>query len=131
MEETRLEVRDLNGAVVESGEGELWLGGERRVCVVDDEVKGLVMRPTGDVARVDRGVINIIGRRDNQIKILGKRCQLDLLDAATQNLAGVRYAKYWLDPRHTAEAPVLCCSILCDPEITLTPRMFFSLLSRD
>uniref|UniRef100_A0AAV2KWD1 Uncharacterized protein n=1 Tax=Knipowitschia caucasica TaxID=637954 RepID=A0AAV2KWD1_KNICA len=76
---TEVEVRDDHGAVIEQGEGQVFIGGEHRVCLIDDEdafVSG-TMRATGDWVRLKDGQMHFLGRRDRMIKRHGQRLSLD------------------------------------------------------
>nr|KAJ3423185.1 hypothetical protein HK105_001000 [Polyrhizophydium stewartii] len=66
--------------------GEVWLGGTQRVCFVGDETEAVLMRPTGDLAEVNKatGEIRFVGRRDRQIKRMGYRIHLDQVASAIE-----------------------------------------------
>lgn len=113
LEGTTIEVRGDDGiSVIQDGEGELWLGGDSRICLVGDETSGLALRPTGDLVRVKNSTtIQIIGRRDHQVKVFGKRCHLDNLARQLQLLPGVIFAKFCKDPNPESEEALLTCFI--------------------
>ncbi|XP_033631783.1 beta-alanine-activating enzyme-like isoform X3 [Asterias rubens] len=78
---TTLEVRDMNDQPITQGQGQLYIGGDTRVCLLDGEnltipLDNRVMRPSGDwVSITDRGLV-FIGRQDDQVKRHGKRVSL-------------------------------------------------------
>nr|XP_056711429.1 beta-alanine-activating enzyme [Euleptes europaea] len=76
---TRVEVKDSSGSAILEGEGQVFIGGEERVCFLDDEVtlpRG-TMRATGDFVRVKDSEMFYLGRKDNQIKRHGKRLNVE------------------------------------------------------
>ncbi|XP_059196881.1 beta-alanine-activating enzyme isoform X2 [Centropristis striata] len=79
--DTVVEVRDEHGRVVTEGEGQVFIGGEDRVCLLDDEETAVpgTMRATGDWVNVKDMQLFYLGRRDRLIKRHGKRVNLDSL----------------------------------------------------
>ncbi|KAJ4943167.1 hypothetical protein JOQ06_005672 [Pogonophryne albipinna] len=79
--DTVLEVRDEHGRIVTEGEGQVFIGGEDRVCLLDDEqtVVSGTMRATGDWVNVEDTQLYYLGRKDRMIKRHGKRVNLDSL----------------------------------------------------
>ena len=83
---TKVEVVAADGrrlSAEEPGEGDIWLGGSGRVCLVGEEVEAdlNLMRPTGDVGVVDeKGSVYCLGRRDFQIKRFGHRMSLEVTE---------------------------------------------------
>ncbi|XP_033821595.2 beta-alanine-activating enzyme isoform X1 [Periophthalmus magnuspinnatus] len=76
---TKVEVRDEHGVVIKEGDGQVFIGGEHRVCLLDDEdtlVSG-TMRATGDWVKLKNGQMHFLGRRDRMIKRHGQRLSLD------------------------------------------------------
>ncbi|NXJ60997.1 ACSF4 enzyme, partial [Rostratula benghalensis] len=88
---TKVEVRDTNGSAVLEGEGQIFIGGEERICFLDDEVTVPLgtMRETGDFVRVQNGNLFFLGRKDNQIKRHGKRFNIECLQQAAEDLCQV------------------------------------------
>uniref|UniRef100_A0A8C5T8W2 Aminoadipate-semialdehyde dehydrogenase n=1 Tax=Malurus cyaneus samueli TaxID=2593467 RepID=A0A8C5T8W2_9PASS len=88
---TKLEVRDANGSAVLEGEGQIFIGGEERICFLDDEVTVPLgtMRETGDFVRVKNEKLFFLGRKDNQIKRHGKRFNIECLQQATEDLCQI------------------------------------------
>uniref|UniRef100_A0A673NI29 Beta-alanine-activating enzyme n=1 Tax=Sinocyclocheilus rhinocerous TaxID=307959 RepID=A0A673NI29_9TELE len=81
MLDTVMEVRDETGRLVTEGEGQLFIGGQERVCLLDDEetvVEG-TMRATGDWVQVRDSHLYFLGRKDRLIKRFGQRVHLDAL----------------------------------------------------
>uniref|UniRef100_A0A8C1YGA1 Beta-alanine-activating enzyme n=1 Tax=Cyprinus carpio TaxID=7962 RepID=A0A8C1YGA1_CYPCA len=81
MLDTVMEVRDETGRLVAEGEGQLFIGGQERVCLLDDEetvVEG-TMRATGDWVQVRDSQLYFLGRKDRLIKRFGQRVHLDAL----------------------------------------------------
>ncbi|KAG7228753.1 hypothetical protein INR49_008531 [Caranx melampygus] len=79
--DTVVEVRDEQGHAVTEGEGQVFIGGKDRVCLLDEEdsvVPGM-MRATGDWVKVKDTQLYYLGRRDRLIKRHGKRMNLDSL----------------------------------------------------
>nr|XP_040040695.1 beta-alanine-activating enzyme [Gasterosteus aculeatus aculeatus] len=77
--DTRLEVRDERGRVVAEGEGQLFVGGGERVCLLDEEEAAVAgtMRASGDWVEVRDAQMFFLGRRDRLVKRHGKRLNLD------------------------------------------------------
>lgn len=74
---TVLEVRDDSGAVVEKGDGTLFVGGSLRRCLIGSEKWGGLdacqMRDSGDVVRKSSTGLTFLGRRDSIFKYHGKK----------------------------------------------------------
>ncbi|XP_064005393.1 beta-alanine-activating enzyme isoform X4 [Pogoniulus pusillus] len=85
---TKVEVRDASGSAVLEGEGQVFIGGEERICFLDDETSLPLgtMRETGDFVRVHSGELFFLGRKDNQIKRHGKRFNIEALQQAAEDL---------------------------------------------
>ncbi|XP_054715509.1 beta-alanine-activating enzyme-like [Uloborus diversus] len=80
--DTCIEIRNENGE--EAEEGELFIGGPKRWCLVNNEAwpKDLksYMRPTGDfVHRSPDGDLYFRGRQDNIVKLRGRKLPLDVI----------------------------------------------------
>lgn len=76
---TGVEVRDEEGVIVTKGEGQVFVGGTERVCLLDDEtviVPG-TMRATGDWVDIRDSHLYYLGRKDRLIKRHGQRVNLD------------------------------------------------------
>ncbi|NWX45686.1 ACSF4 enzyme, partial [Steatornis caripensis] len=88
---TKVEVRDTNGSAVLEGEGQLFIGGEERICFLDDEITVPLgtMRETGDFVRVQDKKLFFLGRKDNQIKRHGKRFNIECLQQAAEGLCQI------------------------------------------
>ncbi|XP_069378484.1 beta-alanine-activating enzyme [Paralichthys olivaceus] len=89
--DTVVEVRDEHGGVVTEGEGQVFIGGEDRVCLLDNEEDVIpgTMRATGDWVNVKDGQLFYLGRRDRLIKRHGKRVNLDGLQQLILSLPQV------------------------------------------
>ncbi|XP_072294968.1 beta-alanine-activating enzyme isoform X2 [Eucyclogobius newberryi] len=76
---TEVEVRDEHGAVVKEGEGQVYIGGEHRVCLLDNEdtLVPATIRATGDWVNLKDKQMHFLGRRDRMIKRHGQRLSLD------------------------------------------------------
>ncbi|KAK2835854.1 hypothetical protein Q5P01_016338 [Channa striata] len=88
---TVMEVRDEQGVVVTQGEGQVFIGGEDRVCLLDNEetiIPG-TMRATGDWVNIKDSQLYYLGRRDRLIKRHGKRVNLDSLQQLILSLPQV------------------------------------------
>uniref|UniRef100_A0A8C8AJX3 Beta-alanine-activating enzyme n=1 Tax=Otus sunia TaxID=257818 RepID=A0A8C8AJX3_9STRI len=85
---TKVEVRDTNGSAVLEGEGQIFIGGEERICFLDDEITVPLgtMRETGDFVRVQNAKLFFLGRKDNQIKRHGKRFNIECLQQSVLGL---------------------------------------------
>ncbi|XP_070816876.1 beta-alanine-activating enzyme [Chaetodon trifascialis] len=79
--DTVVEVRDEDGRILTEGEGQVFIGGEDRVCLLDDEEAVIpgTMRATGDWVSVKDTQLSYLGRKDRLIKRHGKRVNLDSL----------------------------------------------------
>ncbi|XP_043984873.1 beta-alanine-activating enzyme isoform X2 [Gambusia affinis] len=89
--DTVVEVRDEDGCVITEGEGQVFIGGEDRVCLLDgeDTVVSGTMRATGDWVNVKDAQLYYLGRRDRMIKRNGKRVNLDSLQQVILSLPQV------------------------------------------
>ncbi|XP_023127577.2 beta-alanine-activating enzyme isoform X2 [Amphiprion ocellaris] len=89
--DTVVEVRDEHGCIVTEGEGQVFIGGENRVCLLDDEdaVVAGTMRATGDRATVEDTQLYYQGRKDRMVKRNGKRVNLDSLQQLMLSLPQV------------------------------------------
>ncbi|CAJ1060005.1 beta-alanine-activating enzyme [Xyrichtys novacula] len=89
--DTVVEVRDEHGCVVTEGEGQVFIGGEGRVCLLDgeDAVVPGTMRATGDWVNIRDNQLFYLGRRDRLIKRHGKQVNLDSLQQLIQSLPQV------------------------------------------
>lgn len=85
---TVVEVRDTNGSSVHEGTGQVFLGGENRVCFLDDEMTVPLgtMRATGDFVTVKDGEMFFLGRKDSQIKRHGKRVNIEFVQQVAEEL---------------------------------------------
>ncbi|XP_062431596.1 beta-alanine-activating enzyme isoform X4 [Rhea pennata] len=85
---TAVEVRDASGSAVVEGEGQIFIGGEERICFLDDEITVPLgtMRETGDFVRVQDTKMVFLGRKDNQIKRHGKRFNIEYLQQSVLGL---------------------------------------------
>ncbi|TRY57108.1 hypothetical protein DNTS_023983 [Danionella cerebrum] len=91
MLDTVMEVRDEKGRLVTEGEGQLFIGGRERVCLLDDEeslVQG-TMRATGDWVQVRDPHLYFLGRKDRLVKRFGQRVHLDALQQVIESLPEV------------------------------------------
>uniref|UniRef100_A0A665VA80 Aminoadipate-semialdehyde dehydrogenase n=1 Tax=Echeneis naucrates TaxID=173247 RepID=A0A665VA80_ECHNA len=89
--DTVVEVRDEHGFVVTEGEGQMFIGGKDRVCLLDEEeavVPG-TMRATGDWVTITDTQLYYLGRKDRLIKRHGKRVNLDSLQQLIVSLPQV------------------------------------------
>lgn len=79
--ETTVELRDEDGCVITQGEGQVFIGGMDRVCLLDDEVTVApgTMRSTGDWVQIRDTHLYFLGRRDRLVKRHGQRLHLDTL----------------------------------------------------
>ncbi|MED6280966.1 hypothetical protein CHARACLAT_016496 [Characodon lateralis] len=89
--DTVVEVRDENGCMITEGEGQVFIGGEDRVCLLDgeDTVVPGTMRATGDWVTIRDTQLYYLGRRDRMIKRNGKRVNLDSLQQLILSLPQV------------------------------------------
>ncbi|ETE59025.1 Acyl-CoA synthetase family member 4, partial [Ophiophagus hannah] len=85
---TAVEVKDDKGLLVQEGEGQVFIGGNGRVCFIDDETTLPVdiMRATGDFVRVKNTEMFFLGRKDNQIKRHGKRLNTEYVQQVAESL---------------------------------------------
>ncbi|XP_072920716.1 beta-alanine-activating enzyme isoform X3 [Hemitrygon akajei] len=88
---TILDVVDDSGKVIQEGEGQVFIGGEERVCFLNDEITLLsgIKRATGDWVVVKDGQMYYLGRKDNQIKRHGKRVNLESIQQVAESLKQV------------------------------------------
>ncbi|CAL8256290.1 unnamed protein product [Merluccius merluccius] len=89
--DTSVEVRDDRGSVITEGQGQVFIGGQDRVCLIDGEstvVPG-TMRATGDWVRVEGSHLHFLGRRDRLVKRHGQRVNLDTVQQVMMSLPQV------------------------------------------
>ncbi|XP_074132248.1 beta-alanine-activating enzyme isoform X1 [Sminthopsis crassicaudata] len=88
---TIVEVRDANGLTVQEGEGQVFLGGKKRICFLDDEITVPfgTMRATGDFVTVKGEAVFFLGRRDSQIKRNGKRINIECIQQVAEGICQV------------------------------------------
>lgn len=81
------------------GEGNIWLGGCGRVCLLkEDEVDLNLMRPSGDVGVVDaRGRVYCLGRCDFQVKRFGHRVNLESMEQVSNARMAAAVRQRWQD----------------------------------
>uniref|UniRef100_A0A673VPF4 Aminoadipate-semialdehyde dehydrogenase n=1 Tax=Salmo trutta TaxID=8032 RepID=A0A673VPF4_SALTR len=86
--ETTVELRDEDGCVITQGEGQVFIGGMDRVCLLDDEVTVApgTMRSTGDWVQIRDTHLYYLGRRDRLVKRHGQRLHLDTLQQVVMSL---------------------------------------------
>lgn len=86
---TDLELRDLDS----DGIGQLWIGGEDRICLIDEEdpILDRRMRFSGDyVRRAPGGALHYVGRKDDMIKRNGKRVHLTEIEKVVLKVTEVQ-----------------------------------------
>ncbi|XP_077158160.1 beta-alanine-activating enzyme isoform X2 [Paroedura picta] len=88
---TRVEVKNSSGSAILDGEGQVFIGGEERVCFLDGEVAlpGATMRATGDFVRVKDAEMFYLGRKDNQIKRHGKKLNIEYVQQLAEDICQV------------------------------------------
>ncbi|XP_029110610.1 beta-alanine-activating enzyme isoform X1 [Scleropages formosus] len=88
---TAVEVRDETGRVLTEGEGQVYTGGERRVCLLGGEVTVAAgtMRATGDWVDLRDSQLFYMGRKDCLVKRNGQRLYLDAVHHALESLPQV------------------------------------------
>uniref|UniRef100_A0AAY4D451 Carrier domain-containing protein n=1 Tax=Denticeps clupeoides TaxID=299321 RepID=A0AAY4D451_9TELE len=88
---TEVEVRDKKGCLVTEGEGQLFIGGRERVCLLDGEVTVTpgMMRASGDWVLVKDGQLYYLGRKDRLVKRHGQQVHLDTVQQVVESLAEV------------------------------------------
>ncbi|XP_071951256.1 beta-alanine-activating enzyme-like [Antedon mediterranea] len=86
---TVLQVRNDRGQAITSGKGQLYIGGEERVCLLNDEdvIIPRTMRATGDIVELSPEGLLYIGRKDHQIKRNGQRINLSQLSEAVSSVS--------------------------------------------
>ncbi|XP_064636646.1 beta-alanine-activating enzyme-like [Lineus longissimus] len=96
LSDTEFEVRTCDGVeVLGEGDGELFIGGSKRVCLLDDEARVVekTFRSSGDIVRRDKaGKMIFVGRKDNQVKRHGKRINLNDIEKAAVRCTGISHA---------------------------------------
>jgi acyl-coenzyme A synthetase/AMP-(fatty) acid ligase/acyl carrier protein len=116
---TQIYIVDLDGSLCEVGkEGELCIAGlnvgigyvghgqeSEKVFVQDLIDPQKRMYRTGDIARQKNGMIEYIGRKDNQVKINGQRVELGEIENEMLKIDGIQEAVVVSDaPMHRLEA---------------------------
>uniref|UniRef100_S4RLD8 Aminoadipate-semialdehyde dehydrogenase n=1 Tax=Petromyzon marinus TaxID=7757 RepID=S4RLD8_PETMA len=100
---TRVEVRDGAGLVLHHGQGQIYIGGERRTCLLDGEAELVpgTMRATGDVGRVAGRLVYYVGRSDGLVKRHGQQLDPLLLQQTAECLAAVETCAAVMTPGQT------------------------------
>ncbi|XP_044255913.1 beta-alanine-activating enzyme isoform X2 [Tribolium madens] len=102
LDETIVEVRDDSGRLVESGEGEIFIGSSTRICYVDDEKihhKTPVFRATGDLAFICDKKVYYKGRQNDVFKRLGHKIQLCKIETIVLEQTGIQNVCVWSKTR--------------------------------
>ncbi|CDQ73962.1 unnamed protein product [Oncorhynchus mykiss] len=110
--ETTVELRDEDGCVITQGEGQVFIGGMDRVCLLDDEVTVApgTMRSTGDWVQIRDTHLYFLGRRDRLVKRHGQRLHLDTLQQVVMSLPQVEACAVGLYEGSRLVAFVVACS---------------------
>uniref|UniRef100_A0A8C7MBT9 Aminoadipate-semialdehyde dehydrogenase n=2 Tax=Oncorhynchus kisutch TaxID=8019 RepID=A0A8C7MBT9_ONCKI len=110
--ETTVELRDEDGCVITQGEGQVFIGGMDRVCLLDDEVNVApgTMRSTGDWVQIRDTHLYFLGRRDRLVKRHGQRLHLDTLQQVVMSLPQVEACAVGLYEGSRLVAFVVACS---------------------
>ncbi|CAM9512756.1 unnamed protein product [Lampetra fluviatilis] len=100
---TRVEVRDGAGQVLHHGQGQIYIGGEQRTCLLDGEAELVpgTMRATGDVGRVAGRLVYYVGRSDGLVKRHGQKLDPLLLQQTAECLAAVEACAAVMTPGQT------------------------------
>ncbi|RZB40712.1 acyl-CoA synthetase family member 4 -like, partial [Asbolus verrucosus] len=98
LDDTIIEIRDDNGSRVVNGEGEIYVGSDSRVCLIDDEVgrEGLIFRETGDVGVVSNGNIFYKGRKNDAFKRWGHKIHLSKIEELVERATGLDNKCVWV-----------------------------------
>ncbi|XP_015119501.1 beta-alanine-activating enzyme [Diachasma alloeum] len=85
LSETMFEVRNENDTIISEGEGQLYVGSNSRICLINtekmEEMKLPVFRDTGDLVLLDKsGKIFLNGRKNRRVKRFGHRINLQQLE---------------------------------------------------
>ncbi|PSN35737.1 Acyl-CoA synthetase family member 4 [Blattella germanica] len=92
---TNFKVKNESGDDILIGEGELFIGSKKRICLIDDESMDElcppVYRATGDIVKIDSESNQIfhIGRRNRIFKRFGHRVSLTLIEKIMANHSSV------------------------------------------
>ncbi|XP_062308407.1 beta-alanine-activating enzyme [Osmerus eperlanus] len=118
--DTTVEVRDEHSCVVAEGEGQIFIGGTDRVCLLDDEVEAVpgTMRATGDWVQVKDSCLYFLGRQDRLIKRQGQRVHLDTLQQALMSVPLVEACAVGLSEDSRLVAFVVASSASGDQKAT-------------
>ncbi|XP_041704698.2 beta-alanine-activating enzyme isoform X2 [Coregonus clupeaformis] len=121
--ETTVELRDEDGCVITQGEGQVFIGGMDRVCLLDDEVTVApgTMRSTGDWVQIRDTHLYYLGRRDRLVKRHGQRLHLDTLQQVVMSLPQVEACAVGLYEGSRLVAFVVVCSTSGEQNATHTP----------
>ncbi|XP_014024498.1 beta-alanine-activating enzyme isoform X2 [Salmo salar] len=120
--ETTVELRDEDGCVITQGEGQVFVGGMDRVCLLDDEVTVApgTMRSTGDWVQIRDTHLYYLGRRDRLVKRHGQRLHLDTLQQVVMSLPQVEACAVGLYEGSRLVAFVVACSTSGEQKATHT-----------
>ncbi|XP_055779011.1 beta-alanine-activating enzyme isoform X1 [Salvelinus fontinalis] len=120
--ETTVELRDEDGCVITQGEGQVFIGGMDRVCLLDDEVTVApgTMRSTGDWVQIRDTHLYFLGRRDRLVKRHGQRLHLDTLQQVVMSLPQVEACAVGLYEGSRLVTFVVACSISGEQKATHT-----------
>ncbi|XP_063845196.1 beta-alanine-activating enzyme-like [Scylla paramamosain] len=119
---TEIKVLSKTGEEVEDGEGEIHVGGEQRVCLVDDgsgigmEDQTLThLKATGDLGLVKEGHIYCLGRLDDQIKRNGQKISLREIESVCSHFPYISQCIVVPDSKDR----LVVCMCLFDKEVTV------------
>jgi non-ribosomal peptide synthetase-like protein len=124
----RLAVVDADGRIVEDdGEGELVISGAGlgHYLIDPEQSPFRALEPlgwtrayfTGDIVRVTRGELFYLGRRDDQVKIAGRRIELAEVERVARQIPGVRDSAAAVH-KDEDDSPVLVCYVVADESVT-------------
>ncbi|CAH0560356.1 unnamed protein product [Brassicogethes aeneus] len=80
--DTITEIRNENGAILQDGIGEIFIGSKTRFCLINDEnmTNKEIFRNTGDLGRITNNNIYYLGRKNNTIKRFGLKINLEEIE---------------------------------------------------
>ncbi|XP_045107933.1 beta-alanine-activating enzyme-like [Portunus trituberculatus] len=120
---TEIRVLRKTGEEVEDGEeGEIHVGGEQRMCLVDDgrgsSMEGQTLnslKATGDLGLVKEGHIYCLGRLDDQMKRNGQKISLREIEIVCSCFSYINQCVVVPDSSNR----LVVCMCLCDKDVTV------------
>lgn len=93
--DTIIEVRDHTGNAILYGEGEIFIGSNTRICLLDNENTPPKFRATGDLGLINHSKIQYTGRTNDVFKRFGHKLHLTTIENLIKTLTDLDNKCVW------------------------------------